>query len=122
MTSTRRTTTEIARDLRRYGTHAETILWNVVRDRQMNGLKFLRQHPVRCTVDGRVHTFIADFYCAEANLVIEIDGSVHDRQKGYDALRTIVIERKGIHVIRFTNDDIEKRLHYVLDNLREHLR
>ena len=121
MTTMRRKTTEIARDLRRNGTHAETIFWNAVRDRQLNGFKFLRQHPVRCIVDGTVRTFIADFYCAEAKLIVEIDGPIHERQKDYDALRTHVIELKGIQVIRNTNDEIENRLRYVLDNLCKHL-
>lgn len=60
---------EYGRELRRTSTKAEKILWEHLRDKRMNGLKFRRQPPL--------DKYIADFYCHEKKLVIELDGSVH---------------------------------------------
>ena len=53
-----------------------------------------------------IYGFIADFYCNQINLVVEIDGGIHEQQKDYDKLRTEIINLYGIKVIRFTNDEI----------------
>ena len=66
----------LARSFRRVSTGAEAALWKVLRGRRLGGLKFRRQHPV----DG----FMVDFYCAERRLIVEVDGSIHDRQRGAD--------------------------------------
>ena len=116
-----RTVREIIRGLRKKSTNAERIFWKEVRNRKIDGYKILRQHPIRCVVDGRQRIFIADFYCAERKLVVEIDGPVHDRQKDYDKLRTQVIERMGMRVVRFTNDEVERDSANVLRKLREEL-
>ena len=112
---------ELCRDLRKRQTKAEKILWEAVRNRKFMGLKFYRQYPIFIDFDGRETFFIADFFCFEKNLVIEIDGKIHDYQKDYDALRTEIINRKGIDVIRFKNDDIEQDLGTVMQKLRERL-
>jgi len=83
--------------------------------------KFLRQHPIRFEMDGRRRFFIADFYCHEKKLVLEIDGKIHQRQKDYDQLRTHIINTLGIKVIRFKNEEIEVNLELALDRLKEHL-
>lgn len=62
-------TFENARLLRKVSTEAEDLLWQELRNRKLMGLKFRRQHPLK--------NFVADFYCAEKNLVIEVDGNVH---------------------------------------------
>jgi very-short-patch-repair endonuclease len=89
----------IARQLRREPTTAEQRLWALLRNRG-TGVKFRRQHPV-----GR---FILDFYCVEHGLAIEIDGPVHESQQEADRLRTNYLEQRGIHVMRFSNDELSE--------------
>jgi very-short-patch-repair endonuclease len=91
-----------AREMRHQQIPAEGKLWAVLRGGQLHGLKFRRQHPI-----GR---FIADFYCAEARLVIELDGESHAVQQEYDAIRTAYLQAQGYHVIRFTNHDVQSNL------------
>ncbi|MCP4631408.1 MAG: endonuclease domain-containing protein [candidate division Zixibacteria bacterium] len=100
------------RIFRKEPTNAENILWKQLSNRQLNGFKFRRQHPL----SGR---FIADFYCAEKKLVIEIDGSIHDHQKEIDKEREDYISSSGIEVIRFKNNDVEDRLEFVIDKILE---
>lgn len=71
--------TELARELRKKPTPAEKKLWQEVRKRQLNNCKFLRQYPIIYSEKqrGKFNFFIADFYCAEKNLVIELDGRIH---------------------------------------------
>ncbi|HEY9867286.1 MAG TPA: DUF559 domain-containing protein, partial [Candidatus Obscuribacterales bacterium] len=85
---------EAARRLRRELTPAESILWEALRGRQLDGLKFRCQHPV-----GK---FILDFYCPSVKLVIEVDGGIHDQQQEYDQARTEKLEAFGYRVLRFT--------------------
>jgi len=117
MTNTR----EIIRNLRKNSTPAEKIFWEAVRSRRLDGFRFIRQHPIRCYVDDVKRTFIADFYCDAAKLVVEIDGPVHERQKDYDELRTLAIEQKNLRVVRFTNDEVENHLQEFLDTLKSYL-
>ena len=72
----------------------------MIRNRKVGGFKFRRQHPLKY--------FIADFYCHEALLVIEADGTIHDLEtiQQYDKHREEVITELGITVLRFTNDSI----------------
>lgn len=95
---------EKARVLRNNTTEAEDELWRHIRRRQLEGLRFRRQHPVS--------NFILDFYCHEARLAIELDGPIHNNpnQKSYDEERNKVIESLGIRTIRFKNEDIFKKL------------
>ncbi|MBN1349804.1 DUF559 domain-containing protein [candidate division KSB1 bacterium] len=109
------------RELRKSQTRAETIFWQGVRNRQFKGLKFYRQYPIFIDFNGRQTFFIADFFCFEKKLVVEIDGKVHDYQKENDALRSEIINLKGIDVIRFKNDEIEKDIKLVLSRLAEKL-
>jgi very-short-patch-repair endonuclease len=91
-------TFEKAKALRSNMTRAEVLVWKKIKNRQLSGFKFRRQHPI--------DKFIADFYCHKVRLVVEIDGPVHntDDQKEYDIGRTSELERYGIQVIRFTNE------------------
>jgi very-short-patch-repair endonuclease len=82
-----------ARELRRDGSRAEKICWDLLRDRRMAGLKFRRQHPIGL--------FFADFACISHKLVIEIDGDHHAFQIDADAKRTAALARDGWRVIRF---------------------
>jgi leucyl-tRNA synthetase len=75
--------TQIGRNLRKNCTPEEILLWNFLRRRSILGFKFLRQHPIYYRIDKEwVEFYIADFYCAELQLIIiELDGPIHDHQK-----------------------------------------
>jgi len=90
-------------------TDAEKLLWRHMRNRQLNGIKFRRQHPV--------DKFILDFYSHECKLAIELDGSQHlnDEQFQYDKLRTEHLNQQGIKVIRFYNNDVLTNIDGVLE-------
>ena len=94
---------ELARQFRKKPTESEDAVWQILRNRQIHNLKWRRQQ----VIDG----FIADFYCAELNIVLEIDGSVHDNEnvKEYDAYRTSVFETKGIRTFRLRNEECDKQ-------------
>lgn len=102
---------------RQNATEAEDFLWERLKNKQLEGFKFRRQHPL-----GR---FILDFYCHSAKLAIEIDGDYHNKplQKEYDDFRTEAVETVNIQVIRFTNEavltGIENVLAEILKVLKE---
>ncbi|MBE9114989.1 endonuclease domain-containing protein [Lusitaniella coriacea LEGE 07157] len=110
----RGTTPEIdqaARKLRHQPTSAEFRLWQALRSKKLNGLRFRRQHPV-----GR---FILDFYCPSCKLAIELDGAIHQRQAEYDAARTQQLEQFGYRVIRFRNEQVMEDLPGVLAEIAQ---
>ncbi|MGA9118744.1 MAG: DUF559 domain-containing protein, partial [Bacteroidota bacterium] len=72
--------TELARKLRKEATRAERILWEALRANRLRGLSFYRQKPFYHDLSGRESYFIADFYCHQARLVIELDGGIHKGQ------------------------------------------
>lgn len=109
---------QTARELRAKSTRAEKIFWDVVRNRKIKKKKFNRQFPVYFMFEGHERFFIADFYCHENKLIIEIDGGIHETQKDYDELRTIIINELGIKVIRFNNERIENNLDEVIKELK----
>jgi very-short-patch-repair endonuclease len=96
-----------AREMRHPQTPAEGKLWARLRNAQLGGYKFRRQHPI--------DRFIVDFYCAACRLVIEIDGDTHAEQVEYDAARTEWLIERGYRVVRFQNDDVHRRLEAVLE-------
>jgi very-short-patch-repair endonuclease len=104
---------QIARELRQRQTPAETILWEALRNRRLDGLKFRRQHPIADT------HFVADFVCYEEKLVIELDGVVHETQSEADAERQAIIETQGYRVIRFQNEHVYRQLEGVLTRILE---
>lgn len=110
MTSDR---TDFARELRRQPTRAEDLLWRRLRGSRFDGAKFRRQVPF--------DRYIVDFYCHAAKLVIELDGKQHEWFSDYDAGRTEVLERRGVHVMRFTNDEVCADLDSVLARIRQQL-
>ena len=91
-----------ARELRHEMTPQERKLWYT----------FLRNYPIKIYKQRVIEFFIVDFYCAEAKLAIELDGSQHYTEQGkcYDAERTAIIEGYGVQVLRFSNRDIDKNL------------
>ncbi len=108
-----------SRNLRKKQTNAENIFWQLVRNRKFENKKFYRQHPIKFEIDNVERFFIADFYCHECKLVLEIDGKIHDQQKDYDELRTIIIEKLSIKVIRFTNYEVENDIEKVITDLKK---
>ena len=103
---------EYSRKLRREMTPAEKILWQELRGNKL-GVHFRRQQIIA--------GFIADFYCHKADLVIELDGNVHEdeEQKENDAKRDKVLGEMGLRIIRFRNEEILKNLPAVLGKIRE---
>jgi very-short-patch-repair endonuclease len=85
----------LARSLRHTPTEAETRLWARLRRKQLAGIRFRRQHPL-----GR---YVVDFFCAEAKLVIEVDGGQHAEDTD---TRTRWLEGRGYRVLRFWNNDV----------------
>lgn len=104
-----------ARELRKKQTEAEAFLWELLRNRQLAGVKFRRQH--------QLGDYICDFYCHEANLVVECDGEVHDSpdQKKHDDKRDAYLKSQGLKVIRFQNDRVLNDTTTVLEEIASHL-
>ena len=101
-------TVHLAREQRREPTPAEEKLWNALRARRLAGLKFRRQHPFG--------PYILDYFCVKHQLEIEVDGGIHDEstQIEHDVRRTEYLNENGIHILRFTNAEIENHLDQVL--------
>ncbi|EIL97147.1 MULTISPECIES: endonuclease domain-containing protein [Rhodanobacter] len=98
-------TLNTAKSLRTSGTDAEHELWYHLRARRLDGLKFRRQHPMP--------PYVADFYCDELKLVIELDGSQHDEQS--DSIRTQALQRQGLFVLRFWDNQVLQETGAVLE-------
>lgn len=108
---------ELSRKLRREQTPAEQKLWQLLRNRQLGGFKFRRQHGIaNPETNGAYGNFILDFYCHEKQLAIELDGSGHVEpdQVAYDQNRTQALQSLGITELRFWNSDIGENLEGVL--------
>src|SRR5690554_716569 len=102
-----------ARELRKNQTPAEEILWQLLRNRKLNNLKFRRQH--------QIGHYIVDFYCHEKKLIVELDGAVHDipeRQK-HDQKRDKQLNSLGFHILRFPNEKVINDTESVLKQIVE---
>ncbi len=97
---------ERARELRSTQTATEQILWECLRDRRLNNFKFRRQH--------NIGQYIADFYCHEARLVIELDGGIHQTQRDRDRDRDDWMQSQNLRVLRLTNEQVLENLETVL--------
>ncbi|MBN1408882.1 MAG: endonuclease domain-containing protein [Calditrichaceae bacterium] len=116
--TTKQLAMQISRELRKNQTTAEKVFWMKIRNKQIRGYKFLRQHPIFYHWQGKEKFFIADFYCKELKLVVEIDGGVHIEQKDYDRIRSEVFEiQRELRVMRFSNKDILNNIKKVLEEL-----
>ena len=98
-----------AKELRRETTPAEKILWKELRANRLNGLHFRRQQIV--------HGYFADFYCHQKELIVELDGGIHNTQKQYDAEREAYLITLGFRIIRFKNEEVIKNLKSVLQKI-----
>jgi very-short-patch-repair endonuclease len=101
--------TQRTRSLRHEATPTERILWTKLCRGQLGGFKFRRQHPVG--------PYVLDFYCPEMRLCIELDGEQHgyDREIVRDMRRTEHLNRNGVEVLRFWNDEVKENLNGVAD-------
>ena len=85
--------TKRCRRLRRNQTESEEIFWQQIRNRKINNLKFLRQHPfIYKAVNFKLYYFIADFYCAEKKIIIELDGKIHEGQKVFHSNALLITQ------------------------------
>jgi len=93
-------------------TPAEIRLWQALKHRQVDDLKFRRQHSIG--------PFIVDFYCPSAKLIVELDGSAHDSETAWqrDEQRTAYLVSLGLRVVRFENRDVMENLEGVLSEIR----
>lgn len=98
----------LARSMRRKPTEAEDRLWRELRARRLDRIKFRRQVPIG--------SYIADFVCLEARLIVEVDGSQHADSKS-DLARTEEMKVRGFRVLRFWNDEVLKDIDGVCDTV-----
>ena len=100
---------DTARELRQTMTKQEKHLW----------YDFLRYYPVKIYKQRSIDSFIVDFYCAKAKLVIEIDGAQHYTQQGknHDRLRTEAMQKYGLMVLRFSNNDVDSKFNCVCNTI-----
>ena len=99
---TSRYVVEFARDNRHNLTECESLLWERLRRRQIDGFRFRCQHPV--------YLFILDFYCHERLLAVEVDGGAHENREEYDHFRDEFLLSLGIRTLRFGNDEVMEDL------------
>ena len=97
---------QLARELRKNQTLSERLLWDKLRNRRLAGFKFTRQHSIFYFKNNSKKFFIADFYCHQLKLVIEIDGKIHLKQQDYDKAREDILKAKSLHILRFENQHI----------------
>jgi len=101
---------EVARQFRKEPTKSEALLWQALRGKKLDGIKFRRQQPVG--------NFVVDFYNSNYRLVIEIDGSIHNEQIEYDQARQDILEELGLNVLRLKAEFVEKNLPLALGEIR----
>jgi len=103
------------RCLRKGATDAEGKLWSILRNRQVDGLKFFRQYSIG--------PYILDFYCPEERLAVEVDGGQHADVRGqkHDAKRDSYLQELNIRVVRFWNNDVLQNIEAVGQKIGEHI-
>jgi very-short-patch-repair endonuclease len=100
----------LARQFRKNATPAEEFFWQKVRNRQLLGKKFTRQFIIQhAEEEGTKRFFIADFYCHEKKLIVELDGGIHETQVEYDQLREEILLKMGFSVLRLPNEVVLHR-------------
>jgi very-short-patch-repair endonuclease len=102
-----------AREMRRKPTPAEAKLWDRLRNRQLDGTYWRHQSPIL--------GYIADFYCAKQDLVVEVDGGYHADRIEYDRHRDEVMDRKGLRVLRFDNSDVLEDIDSVVETIGRYI-
>ena len=101
--------------MRKRPTRAEKTLWQYLRGKRLRGFRLRRQQPI--------DRYIVDFYCRQAQLVVEVDGSSHDTAEAaeYDEQRTRFLEELGLSILRFGNEQVIYEIDAVLNTIAEHL-
>ncbi len=103
-----------ARTLRKQQTPVEKLLWKKLKNRQLCDYKFRRQVPIGC--------YIVDFFCREANLIIELDGGIHALQVAYDQKREQFLKKCGHRILHFENHELKEDIHVVIEVIVKYLR
>ena len=99
----------LRKELRSHATPAEAVLWKMLKGRNADGMKFRRQQGIG--------PYVLDFYCPELRLCVELDGSSHDYKYEYDEQRTEFLQKQGIRVLRFSNEQVWQGLDFVVDEI-----
>jgi very-short-patch-repair endonuclease len=105
---------EYRKNLRRRSTAAESTLWKTLKNKQVENLKFRRQHSI--------DNYIVDFYCPEIRLIIELDGASHDNYlaEEKDPIRDKKLEEYDCTILRFENRYVYEFLDDIIDTIRKH--
>ena len=109
----RRKMLEIAREFRKEPTKGEAILWQALRGKKLDGVKFRRQQPIGY--------FVVDFYNSAYRLVIEVDGPIHNNQVEADRARQDILEVLGLNILRINTEMAESNLTGVISNIRHRI-
>jgi very-short-patch-repair endonuclease len=104
---------ELAREFRKEPTQSEDILWQALRGKKLDGIKFRRQQPIGY--------FVVDFYNSVYRLVVEVDGLIHESQQEADASRQQILEELGLNVLRIKAEVVEKNLPMTLNLIRDRI-
>ena len=108
--SLRRKMVGVARQFRKEATKSERLLWQALRGKKLDGLKFRRQQPVGL--------FVVDFYNSDYRLVIDVDGPIHDFQKHANQERQAILEMLGLHILRVKAELVERDINAALELIR----
>ena len=106
---------DLSKTLRKRMTPAESVIWQELRRRNIAGYRFRRQHAIS--------NYVVDFFCFEKAIVIEIDGGIHDEPENQekDANRSAELDRLGLKVIRFKNEEVLNDMETVIKKIHEAL-
>ena len=110
----------VCRELRKNSTEAEREFWEAVRTKKL-GKKFYRQFPFFHDITGKETFFVADFYCHEEKLIVELDGKYHQYRLKEDKERTKILNCLGLRVIRFRNEEIINDLSGVVMKIKKEM-
>lgn len=97
-----------ARELRKHGTMAEALLWNEIKNKQLE-VQFHRQVPML--------DYIVDFFCHELSLIIEVDGISHEYKVAYDRRREERLQAYGIKLLRYADEDVRRDIKWVVNDI-----
>ena len=102
-------------ELRNNMTYAEVLLWSKIEGKQILDVQFYRQKPIQC--------YILDFYAKKPHMAIEVDGPIHNNKQALsdDSNRDFVLQELGIHVIRFTNEQILSDINRVINEIKNQI-
>lgn len=94
----------------------------MLRNRKFENKNFLRQYPISFKWRGKKRFFVADFYCHEEKLIIELDGAIHEKQDDYDKTRDYLLSCMGLKIIRIKNDSLIDDPAGIINILKENIK